>query len=132
MIGQILENIAGLCMESLELYADIVFGSDPPFNGIAMSQASGRPFDTHLNKGMQYIIPVVLNGKNTDQKLLLNTIESIHTLLSRTLDYTNISTGEAQVINIETTAAPSIIGREQNSQWVCGSSFDITLYWRKE
>ncbi len=132
MIGEILDKISAFVEEKLELYAPIVYGSDPPVNGIVMSQGSGWPESKHLDTGMQYAIPVVLNGKNSDQKLLLDTIESIHTLLTKTFDYTDISTEEAQVYDISTTASPSIIGREQNNQWICGSSLEIILYWRKD
>lgn len=132
MIGEILDNIAAYCEEELELYAPIVYGSDPPDSGIVMSQASGFPTSKHLDTGMQYTIPVVLNGKNNDQKTLLDTIESIHRLLTKTFDYSMLNTRDAQVYDISTTASPSIIGREQNRQWICGSSLDITIYWRKD
>jgi hypothetical protein len=130
MYSGILDNIVDLA-ETTEPYANIVYGSDPPTNGICMIPSGGIPTDTHLDKGMVYDMPIVLNGKNTDQQLLLDDITAIHEALTRPLDYSDISTEECQVVNISTTALPSIIGREQNKQWICGSSLNVKFYWRK-
>lgn len=130
MYKKMLDNIVDLA-ETTEPFAKIVYGSDPPVNGLCMIPSGGIPTDTHLDKGMVYDMPIVLNGKNADQKLLLDSITKIHELLTRLLDYSDISTDECQVVNISTTGLPSIIGREQNKQWVCGSSINVKYYWRK-
>lgn len=129
-IDGIMQNIADLIDNEVEPYASVVFGSDPPDSGICMIQGAGAPTDTHLDKGMLYRLPVVLNGKNKSQSLLLTDLTRIHEALTRKLQYQDLSTADCQVVNIATTASPSIIGREQNSQWVCGSSFEISFYWR--
>ena len=126
----LLDNIAELA-ESTHPYAQIVYGSDPPMNGICMIPSPTGPIDTHLNKGMIYELPIVLNGKNADQQTLVNDLTAIHTALTRRTDYSSISTTQCQVVDISTTALPSIIGREQNNQWVCGSSLNVKFYWRK-
>lgn len=129
-IDGIMQNIADLIDNEVEPYASVVFGSDPPDSGICMIQGAGAPTDTHLDKGMLYRLPVVLNGKNKSQSLVLTDLTRIHEALTRKLQYRDLSTADCQVVNIATTASPSIIGREQNSQWVCGSSFEISFYWR--
>lgn len=129
-IDGIMQNIADLIDNEVEPYASVVFGSDPPDSGICMIQGAGAPTDTHLDKGMLYRLPVVLNGKNISQSLVLTDLTRIHEALTRKLQYQDLSTADCQVVNIATTASPSIIGREQNSQWVCGSSFEISFYWR--
>lgn len=128
--SKVLDNICDVA-EGLNLYANIVYGSDPPINGICMIPSSTAPDDTHMDKGMIYDMPVVLNGKNADQQLLLDDITKIHETLTRRLSYADISTEACQVVNISTTALPSIIGREQNKQWICGSSLNVKFYWRK-
>lgn len=128
--SELIDNIAQAA-EDTNPYASIVYGSDPPINGICMIPTGVGPQDTHFNKGMIYDLPVVLNGKNKDQQILLDDLTRIHTRLTRQTDYKDISTMECQIIDISTTALPSIIGREQNSQWVCGSSFNVKFYWRK-
>ena len=128
--SQLIDNIA-TAAENTEPYANIVYGSDPPNDGICMIPSSVGPIDTHLNKGMIYDLPVVLNGKNADQQLLLDDLTRIHAAITRRTSYTDLSTVSCQVVDISTTALPSIIGREQNNQWVCGSSFNVKFYWRK-
>ena len=130
-IDGILQNIATVIDTDVQPYAEVVFGSDPPENGICLIQSSGAPTDTHLDKGMVYRLPVVLNGKNNNQLTLLTDLTRIHAELTTRTNYSDISTEDCQVIDIATTATPSIIGREQNSQWICGSSFDVTFYWRR-
>jgi hypothetical protein len=130
-IDGIMQNIADYIDNTIEPYAPIVFGSDPPDSGICMIQSPGAPSDTHLDKGMVYRLPVVLNGKNRDQSLLLTDLTRIHAALTTRTNYADLSTADCQVIDIATTATPSIIGREQNSQWICGSSLTISFYWRR-
>jgi hypothetical protein len=129
-IDGIMQNIADLIDNEVEPYASVVFGSDPPDSGICMIQGAGAPTDTHLDKGMLYRLPVVLNGKNKSQSLVLTDLTRIHEALTRKLQYQDLSTADCQVVDIATTASPSIIGREQNNQWICGSSFEISFYWR--
>ena len=128
-IDGVMQNIAN-AIDGLDLYASVVFGSDPPDSGICLIQGPSAPTDTHLDKGMVYRLPVVLNGKNKNQLTLLDDLTKAHVSLTKKLDYSDISTADCQVTDIATTAAPSIIGREQNSQWICGSSFDVYFYWR--
>ena len=131
-IDDILQSVADYVETNVDdLYASILFGSDPPEDGICMIQSAGAPSSTHLDKGMQYRLPVVLNGKNKNQLVLLTDLTRIHEALTRKTNYADISTDDCQVIDIASTSTPSIIGREQNSQWVCGSSLDIFFYWRK-
>lgn len=117
--------------EATEPYAKIVYGSDPPKDGICMIPSAGAPADTHLNKGMIIRLPILLNGKNADQEKLLNDLTAIHEALTRRTDYSEFTTINTQVVNIETMSLPAIIGREQNKQWICGSTLAVYFYWRK-
>ena len=128
---KLLDNIAEAAEETAQPYSGIIYGSDPPYNGICMIPSAGAPISTHFNKGMIYDLPVVLNGKYEYQQVLLDDLTKIHEVLTRRTDYSDISTEECQVINISTTSLPSIIGREQNNQWICGSSLNVRFYWRK-
>ena len=129
MIGEIMDKIA-TAADALGLYATIVYGSDPPENGICMIQAAGAPTEKHLDANMLYRLSVLLNGKHSNQQTLLNALTSIHTMLTKRNDFNDFSTNDAQVLSIMTTASPQIIGREQNNQWIAGSSFEVSFYWR--
>jgi hypothetical protein len=128
-VSDVIHNIAEAA-ETTSPYASVVYGSDPPENGICMIWGAGFQSETHLNRGMMCELPVLLNGKNKSQEAVLDALSAIHELLTKDTDYNEISTDEIQVVAIETTSSPSIIGREQNSQWLCGSSFAVYYYWR--
>lgn len=99
--------------------AKVVLGSLPPDNGIAMTgNASSYPI--FLDIGSNEQMNVVCNGKNTQQQAVINQLEAIHASLTRRKDFP--STDTWQIYAIETTASPRLIGREQNSQWLYGSS----------
>ena len=129
MISAIMDKIADAA-DALGLYATIVYGSDPPENGICMIQAAGAPTEKHFDTGMLYRLSVLLNGKHSDQQTLLDALTRIHTALTKRNDFSDFSTTDAQVLSIMTTSSPQIIGREQNNQWIAGSSFEVSFYWR--
>ena len=128
-INEMLDNIIRAAEETRP-YAQIVYGSDPPQNGICMIPSGGMPNDTYFDKGMRITLPVVLNGKNENQRLLLDDLTLIHEVLTKRRDYRGLSTEAIQVVNISSISLPSIIGREQNKQWICGSQLEITIYWK--
>lgn len=128
-ISEIMDKLAAAA-DALQLYADIVYGSDPPMDGICMIQGSGFPAEKHLNASMLYRLPVLINAKHSSQETAMGALEAIHTALTKTNDFTGLCTDAAQVINVATTASPTVIGREQNSQWICGSSVEVSFYWR--
>ena len=128
-IGEVIDLIADLA-ETTEPYADIVYGSDPPLNGICMIQNGGYAQETHLDKGMLYSVPVLINGKHANQQTVLDALTAIHEALTKKTNYNDVSTDAVQVVDIATTAAPSVIGREQNKQWIVGSSIGVYFYWR--
>ena len=129
MISGIMAKIAD-AVDALNLYANIVYGSDPPENGICMIQAAGAPTEKHLDANMLYRLSVLLNGKHSNQQTLLDALTQIHTALTKRNDFSDFSTTDAQVLSIMTTSSPQIIGREQNNQWIAGSSFEVSFYWR--
>ena len=128
-IDEMIGRVADLA-ETTEPYSSIVFGSDPPLSGLCMIRNGGYAPETHLDKGMMYSVPVLLNGKHENQQTVLDALTAIHAALTKHDNYNDVSTDAVQVVAITTTAAPSVIGREQNNQWICGSSFDVYFYWR--
>lgn len=127
--SKVLDNII-LAAERTQPYAKIVYGSDPPINGICMIPSGGAPSDVYLDRGMMVKMPVVLNGKHEDQRLLLDDLTAIHEVLTKRRDYSELSTEAVQITNIVSMSLPAIIGREQNKQWICGSTLEITFYWK--
>ena len=97
----------------------IVTGSMPPDNGIAMTGQAGSAA-IFLDIGSNERMTVVCNGKNTDQSAVIRQLDAIHKSLTRRKDF---PTGDGwQIYAIETVSSPRLIGREQNSQWLYGST----------
>lgn len=119
-IQQMIQNIIG---------KPVVIGSVPPLEGYAVGMASGAPIEIFRTLTTNESFPVLFNGKSADQGAVTIDMEKVHHLLttSKILPFTN----EWQVYAIETTASPSLIGREENQNWVYGSSFRVK-YYRKE
>ena len=97
----------------------VVLGSLPPDNGLAMT-GNAASYPIFLDIGSNEEMNVVCNGKNTEQAAVIRQLEAIHASLTRRKDFP--STDTWQIYAIETTASPRLIGREQNSQWLYGSS----------
>lgn len=108
-------------------YSDIVIGSMPPENGISMAYSSGS-LETYLDKKAAVTMSVVLNGKHNNQQTVLDSLGKIHTYLNMQKTYPE--TDNFQIVNILTTSPPSYLGREENSQWLYGSSLAIRFYMK--
>lgn len=108
-------------------YANILIGPMPPDNGISIAWSSGN-LNTFLNKKAAVSMSAVLNCKNSDQELAADTLGRIHVFLNMRKDYP--STDNFQITNIETIAAPTYLGREENNQWLYGSSLEVKFYLR--
>lgn len=102
----------------------IVTGSLPPDDGIAMTgQAATAAIFRDI--GSNDRLSVVCNGKNTSQAAVIRQLDAIHHALTRRKDY---PTGDGwQIYSIETVASPRLIGREENSQWLYGSSLLVKV-----
>lgn len=130
VLKDVFEAVVGLA-QATNPYATIFVGALPADNGLSMFLSSGAPEHTFLTKGAAYRLSVLLNGKHTDQQTVLGALDSIHHALTTTKTYP--ATGDFQITNIETTAAPSYIGREQGEQHIYGSSLAVKFfYFNKE
>lgn len=114
---QMIQNIIG---------KPVVIGSVPPLEGYTVGMVSGAPLETFRTLTTNESFPVLFNGKSADQNGVAADMEKVHQLLttSKILPFTD----EWQVYAIETTASPSLIGREENRNWVYGSSFRVKYY----
>ena len=106
----------------------VVIGSMPPLDGYAVSFAGGAPMEIYRNLTTNEDLPVVFNGKGAGQNALASTMDAVHYALttSKVLPYTD----RWQIYAIETTSAPQLVGREENKNWLYGSSFRVNFYAR--
>lgn len=127
VFNDVLLNVINLA-EQTKPYAHIVIGALPAENGLSIAWANGAPETTFLNKSSVIDMSAVLNGKHSNQQMVSDALGAIHKALTRHMDYPE--TEEYQILNIKTIGAPCYLGRENNGQWLYGSSLQIKFYWR--
>lgn len=115
--------------EATNPYAKITIGSNPPKNGIAMALSSGFPELTDFEKGMIVRHSVLLNGKHKSQDKVYDALCNIHEALTRRTSYSN--NNDYQIMDISTTTYPTLIDREENGQYIYGSTLEVKFYWKK-
>ena len=93
-----------------------------------MAYASGAPASTFLDKSMAYQHSLVCNAKSASQQVAQEALDSIHVALTQVKTYPSGRTW--QITDIETISAPSYLSREQNSQWLYGSSLRVKFFLR--
>ena len=105
----------------------ITIGALPADESVVMVYSTGAPAATALDKGQAYEMPCVLNGKSRDQKKLSDCLNAIHAALSKRREYPR--SDEWQITDVEVIAAPAYLDREDNGQWLYGSSLRIKFYY---
>lgn len=121
--------VVGLAQEAQSLFF-VSVGALPADESICTARAAGAPQTTCFDKGMPYQITMVLNGKSTDQQKISGALGEIHTALTQAKQYP--SAEGWQITDIETVSAPAYLDREQNSQWLYGSSLRVKFYLRSD
>lgn len=115
--------------EQANPYAEILIGPMPPDNGISIAWSSGS-LNTFMDKKATVSASAVLNCKHTDQRVAADTLGKIHTFLSMKKDYPMAD--NFQITSIETIGIPAYLGREENQQYLYGSSLRIKFYLKGE
>lgn len=125
MYDEVLQAV--IDMASAAVGFQVLTGSMPPLNGIAMTGPSS-PDRIYKDRGTNERMTVVCNGKNTSQEAVIRQLDTIHAALTRRFDF---PTAEGwQIYSIETVTSPRLLGREANSQWLYGSTLLIKFYMK--
>lgn len=108
----------------------VAIGSVPPLEGYAVGMTGGAPLETFRTLSTNETLPVLFNGKSENQQTLAESMETVHRALTtaKVLPYSD----DWQIYAIETTSAPNLIGREENKNWIYGSSFRVKFYQKGE
>lgn len=126
--SDVLTAVIGLA-QATNPYANIVVGPMPPDDGISIAWSASAT-NTFFSKKAAAEMTAVLNGKNTEQKTVLDALGKIHTSLTMRKEYP--SAENFQITDIETISAPTYLGREENRQWLYGSSLRVKFYLKGE
>lgn len=124
-INSIIDAVIDMA-EATNPYASIVRGPLPPDNGISVYMASGGPDTTFLHKRIVYNFTLTLNGKHASQQTVSAALNAIHTALTTATAYPHTDAWE--ICDIETVALPSYLDREENKQYLYGSSLRVRAY----
>lgn len=123
--NDVLETVKNLIVD-IGVYAVPVSGSLPPGNGISITIGAGSPVSTDQSKGAASELVLALNGKHSNQEIVSDTLGIIHTSLTQRKTYPRGTRYE--ITDIETTAIPSLIGREDDGMWLYGSSLRVAFH----
>lgn len=124
--SDVLTSVISL-INSLDLYADAVIGALPPNDGISVAWTTSNN-NLFFDKKSAVEMVALVNAKNKDQKTALDALSTIHTRLNFMRSYP--AADNYQITNIETSSSPSYMGREENNQWLYGSSLRVKFYLR--
>lgn len=127
VINEVVEAVIGL-MNGLHPFAAVTRGALPTGPGLTCEVGPSTPLAVHMDKNSVIPLDVTLNGKHADLKTLSDTLNDIHSALTRARSYPS---GDGwQIVDIQNYTLPQLIGREGNNDWLMASSLSVTFYWR--
>lgn len=126
MIDTIMNAVQAMVQQLVSM--PVVVGSMPPDEGYAVGYAGGAPSETFRTLNANYQLPIVFNGKSADQQKLVEEMDRVHLALttSKVLPFSD----DWQIYAITTSAAPQLLGREENRNWIYGSSLRVLFYMK--
>lgn len=122
--NDVLEAVLQLVADA-QSFAVPVIGPLPPDEGVSLVWAS-TAYSSFFDKKAAVSLALTLNGKSADQHTVASALNAVHTSLSMRKAYP--ASSNYQITNIETISAPALIGREENAQWLYGSSLRVKFY----
>lgn len=130
VINQVLEAVIGL-MNATTPFASVTRGALPTGPGLCCEIGPSEPETVYMTKNSHVQLDVTLNGKNPDMELLSDTMNNIHSVLTRKKEYPEDPAGNRwQITDIQNANLPALIGRENNNDWLMASALSVYFYWR--
>ena len=129
VINEVLESVIGL-MNDTSPFATVTRGALPTGNGLTCEIGPSIPDEVYLDKNSYIPIDITLNGKHKNLKTLSDTMNNIHSALTRATSYPEDENGRWEIVDITNQNLPEIIGREQNNEWLMASALLVKTYWK--
>lgn len=125
VINEVVEAVIGL-MNATQPFATVTRGALPTGAGITCEVGPSMVEAVYLDKNTYTPLDVTINGKHHDLKVLSDTLNNIHSALTRAKSYPS---GEGwQIVDITNDTLPQKIGREENNDWLMASSLSVKFY----
>ena len=128
VINEVLEAVIGLMNAQDGLFATVTRGALPTGAGLVCEIGPSSPSSMHMNKNTVIPLDVTLNGKHHNLQTLSDTMNSLHSALTRLQVYP--ASDSWQIIDISTVTFPQVIGRENNNDWLTASALSVKFFWR--
>lgn len=127
VINQVLEAVIAL-MQATQPFATVSRGALPTAPGITCEIGPTSQQTMHMDKNTVIPLDVTLNGKHSNLMTLSDTLNNIHSVLTRAKVYP--SEAKWQILDIENLTLPQVIGRAANNDWLMASALSVKFYWR--
>ena len=126
-INEAIEAVIGL-MNDTEPFAPVTRGALPTGIGLVCQLGPSTPDAVYLDKNSYIPLDITLNGKHPDLQTLSETMNAIHSSLTRATEYPE---GDGwKIVDITTYTLPQIVDREDNNEWLMASSLSVKVYQR--
>jgi len=126
-INEAIEAVIGL-MNETEPFAPVTRGALPTGIGIVCELGPSTPEEVYLDKNSYIPLDITLNGKHGNLKTLSETMNAIHSSLTRATEYPE---GEGwKIVDISNYTLPQIVDREDNNEWLMASALSVKVYQR--
>ena len=127
VINEVVEAVIGL-MNATEPFAAVTRGALPTGVGITCEVGPSAPEAVYLDKNSLVPLDLALNAKHGNLETLSDTLNDIHSALTRATAYPS---GDGwEIVDITNYTLPQIIGRENNNEWLMASSLSVKFYWK--
>lgn len=126
-INEAIEAVIGL-MNDTEPFAPVTRGALPTGIGLVCELGPTTPEEVYLDKNSYIPLDITLNGKHPNLQTLSETMNAIHSSLTRATEYPE---GEGwKIVDISNYTLPQIVDREDNNEWLMASALSVKLYQR--
>ena len=126
-INEAIEAVIGL-MNDTEPFAPVTRGALPTGIGLVCELGPSTPEEVYLDKNSYIPLDITLNGKHPDLQTLSETMNAIHSSLTRATEYPE---GDGwKIVDISNYTLPQIVDREDNNEWLMASALSVKLYQR--
>ena len=125
VINQAVEAVIGL-INALSPFASITRGALPTGAGLCCEVGPTTPSEVYLSKDAYIPVDLTINGKHHNLMTLSDTMNGIHSALTRAKTYP--SADHWEIVDIATATLPQVLGREDNNDWLMASSLSVRIY----
>ena len=127
VINGVVEAVMAM-IDGTEPFASIKRGALPSKQGLSCRLGPSASITVHLDKNAEYILNLAINGKHRNLQTLSDTMNNIHSKLTRAWEYSSAESW--QITDITNGMLPQVIGREDSGEWLMASSLDVHFYQR--